>query len=578
MSGWNVPPPIEVVHTLEAYSTPSPQGPIDLELAGNEGPSPPKEVLEALATIDGEVIRRYPDLTRLTEAIADRFDVSTEQVIVTAGGDQAIDLLARAYLEPGRSLLTHRPSFIMIERAARFAGGEVIDIEWPGSTFPIETFIDAGDDSTPIAMIVSPNNPTGATIDPDELRTIAAELAPTLVVIDHAYVEFTDEDLTEVAIELDNVAVIRTLSKAFGLAGLRVGYLIGPEPVVEALGRIRSPFPIASPAIVAAEARLEADSDVSGYLEAIRANRDRLEDSLTTLDIEVYPSEANFVLGRYPDPRWAFDGLAGLGIRTRSFPNRLGLEEHIRITVPGDANDMGRLEAALEAVLAPATVLFDMDGVIAGVGSSYRRAIIETAATFGVEVTHEDIEGWKQAGDANDDWELTHRILLDAGVSVAFEAVKDTFEGLYQGAGDQPPLYEHESLHGETVIAELAERFPLGIVTGRPRRDAVRFLEDHEITDLFEVVICKEDATDKPHPAPVNLALERLDLDRAWMIGDTPDDIRAARDAGVVPIGIHPPGEVTAATETALRTAGAARVLHELEGIIDLLDRGTTLD
>lgn len=573
MTEWGGPDPIDPVRELKPYQTPVPAGPIDLDLAGNEGSTPPLAVLEALAGLDAEDLRTYPDLSQLRAAIADSVGVSPAQVLVTAGGDQAIDLLARTFLEPDTRLLTHTPSFVMIERAARFAGADVTAIDWASGAFPTDAFVEAAGPDAPLAIVVSPNNPTGATLDEAAFRRLADELAPALLVVDHAYVEFSDADLTAVALEAGNAAVIRTFSKAYGLAGCRVGYLVGPTQLVDYLERIRSPYPLASPAIAAATARLAADDDVEGYIESVRTNRRQLETHLDALGVEAYPSAANFVLGGFPDPRWAFDGLAGLGIRTRLFPDRPGLERHLRITVPGAVTELERLERALTAVLAPEAVLLDMDGVIADVSESYREAIIRTAADFDVGVDHADIQARKQAGDANDDWQLTHQLVRDAGVDAAFEDVKAAFEAHYLGRGQAPDtLYKRERLIGGNAIDRLGGEHRLGIVTGRPRRDADRFLEHTGIADRFEAVVCKEDATDKPDPEPVGLALDRLGCDHAWLIGDTPDDIRAARRADVVPIGVVAPGEDTRAAKTAMLEAGAARVVDDLDAVATLLD------
>ena len=112
---------------------------------------------------------------------------------------------------------------------------------------------------------------------------------------------------------------------------------------------------------------------------------------------------------------------------------------------------------------------------------------------------------------------------------------------------------------------------PLALVTGRPRRDAERFLERFGLADLFDVVVTREDAALKPDPAPVRLALERLGVERAWMVGDTPDDLVAARGAGVLPLGVVPPGADPSRTRTTLEAAGAARVLSRTEDLTALL-------
>jgi HAD superfamily hydrolase (TIGR01509 family) len=118
--------------------------------------------------------------------------------------------------------------------------------------------------------------------------------------------------------------------------------------------------------------------------------------------------------------------------------------------------------------------------------------------------------------------------------------------------------------------AELAARLPLGIVTGRPRAEALRFLDRFGLGDLFACMVSRDDAAPKPDPAPVLEALRRLGIERAWMLGDTPDDITAARAAGVLPIGIRPPAAADD-TGAALEAAGAARIITTLDELKELL-------
>ncbi len=212
---------------------------------------------------------------------------------------------------------------------------------------------------------------------------------------------------------------------------------------------------------------------------------------------------------------------------------------------------------------SPEAILFDLDGVLADVRESYRRAIIETAADLGVALTVADIAAAKATGDANNDWVLTRRMLAARGVSAGLEDVTARFEARYQGG-----LWRRERLLVPAErLAALAARLPLGVVTGRPRHDAERFLDHFELSGCFSAVVCMHDAPAKPDPAPVRLCLARLGVTSAWMLGDTPDDIHAAVGAGVVALGVVAPGEDTAEI---LLAAGAARVVDPnlLEGLL----------
>jgi phosphoglycolate phosphatase-like HAD superfamily hydrolase len=157
-------------------------------------------------------------------------------------------------------------------------------------------------------------------------------------------------------------------------------------------------------------------------------------------------------------------------------------------------------------------------------------------------------------------------------VQADLESVTGRFQALYLGTAGAPGLRERERLIAPRALIErLSVRLPLAVVTGRPRDEARWFLEREELADLFTAVVCMEDAARKPDPAPVRLALARLGVQRAWMIGNTPDDVRAAAGADVVPLGIVAPGDEVAATAAALADAGAARVLDQLVDLEELL-------
>lgn len=239
---------------------------------------------------------------------------------------------------------------------------------------------------------------------------------------------------------------------------------------------------------------------------------------------------------------------------------------------PIEPTDFERLGLLLRSIVVPEALLFDMDGVLADVSGSYRAAILATASSFGVELELGEIAAAKAQGNANNDWALTQRLLAAHGVTASLADVTRRFEEWYQGTPDRPGLRSTETLLlAPERIAALAQRMPLAVVTGRPRKDAERFLEEHGVRAHFAALVAMEDAPLKPDPAPVRLALQKLGVTRAWLVGDTPDDLRAARSAGVLPIGIFPPGERDSAYGEALVESGAATVLTELGLLEELL-------
>jgi HAD superfamily hydrolase (TIGR01548 family) len=317
-----------------------------------------------------------------------------------------------------------------------------------------------------------------------------------------------------------------------------------------------------------------ADGEAPGgqRIAAIRRQRGELSALLEELGAEVLPSAGSFVFARFADAHRVWSSLHALGIAIRAFHGRPGVAGWLRITLPGDDESFNRLARALSTVLAPAALLFDMDGVLADVSRSYREATLRTAAAFGVAIDHADIARATAEGGANNDWELTRRLMAERGVERPLDEVTARFEAIYQGSESEPGLRRTERLLVEPgELQALAKRLPLAVVTGRPRCDAERFLAEHGIADCFRTVVTMEDGPLKPDPAPVRLALERLGVATAWMVGDTPDDLHAARGAGVLPVGVVAPGDDPAGTTTSLRSAGAAAVLTATREILEVL-------
>lgn len=549
------------------YSPPSIGRGIDLDLSKNEGRPASEDLLTGIED-PTKLVSRYPDTHDLRQALADFHHLPADHVLVTAGGDDALLRCFLARVGPGRGAVSTRPSFEMLPRYAAQAGGDLIEIDWWSQPFPDEEMISALSDETRTAFVVSPNNPTGSVISSEDLSRLAD--AAELVVLDGAYMEFADIDLTPDALERDNVVVIRTLSKAWGLAGLRVGYLLGPPHVVSEIAAYGNPYSVTGLSQAIARRRLASTLDTENYVERVRRERIELSRTLRDVGIAVAPSQANFILAEFENPGWVLNAAGSLGIGFRRFPDRPGLDRHLRIGLPGDRNDFERLTRTLLTALEPEALLFDLDGVLADIDDSQTAAIIETAAYFGVKVERAGIEEAKAAGNANDDWALAWRLCTAGGADVSLEEVKTRFETVYQGSPGRPGLKLNERLLVERTMFEAwASRYRIGVVTGRPRSDAEEFIERTEIGTSISVLVTRDDAPLKPDPKPVALALERLGVTRAWMLGDTPDDIAAARSAGVVPLGVVAPGTDPDASKRAL--AHAAVVLDATPDLKELL-------
>ncbi|XOV75247.1 MAG: pyridoxal phosphate-dependent aminotransferase [Phycisphaerales bacterium] len=251
--------------SLRPYQ-PRPDEPgITLRLDNNEAPAAVAErAAEALRETTAEEIRRYPVPAPLEAQIAERYSVEPARVIVTAGADDALARIMTAFLDRDRKLLSVVPTFEMIPVDARVAGADIVEVQWGAGNFPVDAVLEQIRPGIGVITVVTPNNPTGLVAPVEQLKQIASEARRTgaVLVVDVAYAEFAETDPTRDLLDIDNVIVVRTLSKAWGLAGLRVGYAIAPAPLADCVRVCGGPYPTSGPSLRAASVMLGSGEPV----------------------------------------------------------------------------------------------------------------------------------------------------------------------------------------------------------------------------------------------------------------------------------------------------------------------------
>lgn len=351
--------PRRVLESLEPY-VPGKRVAGGIKLSSNENPlGPSPHAVEALraATVGPEAeLHRYPDggMHALREAIARRWGVEPEMVIAGNGSDEIMVMIAGAFIEPGTNAVTGAHTFSQYTFATRVFGGEVRTASMPDGRFNLNDIRARIDLHTRVVWLCSPNNPTGAIIGRDDLVSLLVDLPDdVVVVIDEAYGEFAENDAYPDTIELvrrhPNLIRLRTFSKIYGLAALRVGYGIAQPRLVATIGKLRQPFNVGSAAQAAATAALGDEEFVVRSLTSNRTERARLVRFLDDAQIAYLPSEANFVCARLPDAASLVASLAAEGITIRPLAS-FGLPDHVRISV-GTPAEMDAFYAAFERVL-----------------------------------------------------------------------------------------------------------------------------------------------------------------------------------------------------------------------------------
>ncbi|USZ72776.1 histidinol-phosphate transaminase [Natronosalvus halobius] len=329
-----------------------------VKLASNEnahGPSP-----AAVAAIEDAAgsVSSYPKAAHadLTAAIADRWAIADDQIWLANGGDGAIDYLSRATLEPGDDVLVPAPGFAYYGMSARFHHGDVTEYALAREdnfSQDAETVLEAYDGER-IVYLTSPHNPSGSTIDLEAVAEIADRTdEETLVVLDEAYGEFADVDSAVALISgrdgfdaRDDVAVLRTFSKAYGLAGLRLGYAIVPNAWADAYARVNTPFAASELACRAGLAAINDDEHVERTVATVAEARATMREEI---DAHVWPSDGNFVLVDVGEATTVAEAMQERGVIVRDCTS-FGLPGCIRITC-GTPSETDRAVETLNEVL-----------------------------------------------------------------------------------------------------------------------------------------------------------------------------------------------------------------------------------
>jgi len=326
-----------------------------IKLASNENPLGPSARAVTAIRKAGKKLFLYPDgaSTSLRAAIALKYDVTADRVIIGAGSDELIELLGKTFLNPGDSIVVSDHAFIRYRMAGELMGAEVIRVPMRHYTHDLLAMAAAIRDDTKLVFIANPNNPTGTYNSSRELAGLLSQVRklnarrpqPVLVVADEAYYDYAVAfqrdypDSLKLQKDFPFLVTLRTFSKAYALAGLRVGYGISDPEIIAALDRVRPPFNVSALGQVGAEASLGDGAQTKRAVQLVASERKKVLSGLSKLGIPVVPSAGNFALLDMSPRRGAdvFESLMNRGIIVRSM-DEYGFPNHIRVTygLPGE--------------------------------------------------------------------------------------------------------------------------------------------------------------------------------------------------------------------------------------------------
>jgi histidinol-phosphate aminotransferase len=305
-------------------------------------------VLERLRQLTPEQLASYPEREPVEAAVADFLGVAKPEVLLTNGVDEAIHLVCETYLEPGDEALIAVPTYSMYRIYVMAAGAQVVAVPaGKDFAFPADELCKRITPRTRLIAVANPNNPTGTVASAADLLRIARSAPDAAMLVDEAYFEFYGQSMLAAREELSNLFVARTCSKAYGLAGLRIGVLVGDAEQMRAVRRVSSPYNVNAVALACLPEALADQDYIQQYVSEVRESRVRLERALEALGIQFWPSHANFVLARVGAASSFVEHMRRRGILVRDRTSDHGCEGCVRITL-GPRAHANRLISALQ--------------------------------------------------------------------------------------------------------------------------------------------------------------------------------------------------------------------------------------
>ncbi len=523
-----------------------------------------------------QALWRYPDRSALENRMANDLGLAEGAVLLTNGGDESIELLYKNCKLNAESLLVPEPCF------SQYTHNQVV---WQNDTIftaaTADLSIDVGALKANLRakqwlILTRPNNPTGEYLPVavlEELIEMAAAKG-AWVFLDEAYVEFANAAETIDYTAYPNLITLRTFSKAFGLAGARIGYIFGQAELVAKFRQLAMPFNVSNVNLQLATAAWQARGEISPYCQRIADNRAVVAQLLSDQGLAPYPSRGNFLLFETSAEKkvlWA-RVMAKYGIQIKT--ELAGLPAAVRLTIPAD---ISKFSQVMQLILQPQLLAFDMDGVLIDTAMSYDQCIKRTVQQLtGQNISQTDVEAVRARGGFNNDWVLSAELIANQGVAVSFEQVVETFQKLYNGDAETAGLVEQEkqllSNSLQQQVFDPDSPYCTAVVTGRPRAEAEHGVEKLQIKPDF-IISADDVSQQKPDPEGLLAVIEASSQQfgqglRAWFCGDTVDDMQAGRQAGCVCIGI---GATTPEAVDNLYQAGADIVLDNINQLEALL-------
>ncbi len=563
--------PRKAIMEMDGYNPPTSGREDYLRLDFNEntvGCSP--KVIETLKKIKQGNLSVYPEYSGLRKALASYCNVNVEEVIPTNATDEAIKTIIETYIEKNKDeIIIPMPTFALFKFYAQLNEAVIREVLYNNDlSFPTDRVLSAINKNTKIVVLVDPNSPTGTSINENDIIKIIekARRNGAVVMIDEAYCQFYGKTSISLIKKYDNLIITQTFSKAFGLAGLRLGYIISDKNNIKNIRKVLSPYSVNGVAVACAFAALKDQKYVKNYVKEVNESKKMLYKLLDSLKIKYFRSDANFVLLSLGKNAGYFcKKLKEDGILVRDRSSDAMLDGCVRVTI-GTKKQTEELINAINNVAKSMKplLIFDIDGVLVDVSRSYRVAIKQTVEHFtGKEITLEEIRALKNKGGYNNDWDATEELVKERGKIIDKQKIISKFQQYYKKLMDNEPL-----LIDRNLLKDLSKKYVLAVFTGRNKKEADYALRANGIKKYFSKTIAMEDVTKrKPNPEGLLKIANGWKTKDAYYFGDMIDDMQAAKAAKIIPIGVLPPQDKSKNMRRLLAKSGAQSIINNINQI-----------
>jgi len=489
--------------------------------------------------LKADFLTTYPEYQDAVEELAATFDLPKEQVLLVNGSDEGLFVACFTYIEPNQDkALVSCPTFALIPHYLQLCQAEIVQVMVKEDLKPdLEQMERELEKGLKLAALATPDNPTSQVIPTPVLEDWFRRFPSTMFLIDEAYQAYHSETVLPLVESYPNLIVSRTFSKAWGLAGLRLGFLASQPQNIEWMSRVRSPYSVNSMAVDALRKMLPRRDQVAVQAAQLAERKGRVIEEIRNRGYRVTAGHANFFLiWMGPTAPYFVKHCREKGILLRDRSHLPAMTGSVRVSTGSDEEMKSFLEA-LDSFHQEVGLVFDLDDTLVDTSESFDEVVARLVeAHSGEPLERKELMSLRAEGGYNDDWVATTELLRRRGVETTYQEIAEQALPLYlQVAPETERL-----LVQETLLETLAKRHRLFILTGR-KRGEYEPVWSQRLGPFFTEVVCLDDEPQcppKPDPKSLQELKKRHGYEHSFYVGNSVDDMRAADGAGACPIGV----------------------------------------